>query len=116
MNKNQHGFRSGRSTITQLLKFFDDILIKLENGEEVDVIYLDFAKAFNKVDHNALLKKMASLGFGGKIITWTEAFLKNRVKCVRGGDCSFYTRPSYLWRATGFGPGSNSVSYTDDRH
>ena len=47
---NQHGFRAGRSCLTQLLHHFDDILESLGNDTDSGAIYLDFAKAFDKVD------------------------------------------------------------------
>ena len=68
LNKNQHGFRSGRSCLTQLLAHYDTIISLLEEGYNVDVIYLDFAKAFDKVDHNILLRKTQSLGIQGKTL------------------------------------------------
>ena len=83
MNNTQHGFRSGRSTTSQLLAYYEDVLSKLEEGHVVDSIYLDFAKAFDKVDHNVLLLKMQSLNITGKIINWCEVFLKNRQQQVK---------------------------------
>ena len=59
-NPTQHGFRQGRSCLSQLLSHYDSILSKLEEGKEVDVIYLDFSKAFDKVDHEILLSKLKS--------------------------------------------------------
>ena len=56
-NPNQHGFRIGRSCLSQLLAHYDRIVSLLESGVNVDTIYLDFSKAFNKVDHTILLKK-----------------------------------------------------------
>ena len=53
---NQHGFRSGRSCLTQLLHHFDDVLEALMNNQDCDSIYRDYAKAFDKVDHKILLK------------------------------------------------------------
>ena len=50
-NKSQHGFVSGRSCTTQLLEFMEEATQALDRGEDVDVIYLDFAKAFVKVPH-----------------------------------------------------------------
>ena len=55
MNPKQHGFRSGRSYLSQLLGHYKKILEELEKSNNVDVIYLDFAKAFDKVDHGILL-------------------------------------------------------------
>ena len=47
----QHGFISGRSCITQLLEYIEDLTEAIDNSEDVDVIYLDFCKAFDKVPH-----------------------------------------------------------------
>ena len=66
-NPSQFGFRPGRSTNSQLLAAHDNILFNLEKGRSVDVIYLDFAKAF-EVDHNILLAKLRKLNIGGKLI------------------------------------------------
>ena len=63
----QHGFRSGRSCLTQLLSHVDDIVQGLIQNADTDAIYLDFAKAFDKVDHRLLLKKMERLGFHEKL-------------------------------------------------
>ena len=85
MNNSQHGFREGRSTASQLLSYYDSILTMLEEGTYVDAVYLDFAKAFDKVDHNILLTKIHGLGIRGKLLTWLERFLKHRVQQVRIG-------------------------------
>ena len=58
-SKAQHGFIKGKSCVTQLLElleFLEDITQAIDNGEDVDVVYLDFCKAFDKVPHNRLLK------------------------------------------------------------
>ena len=81
-NKNQHGFRKGRSCLTQLLAHHDNILNLLEQGYNVDVVYLDFAKAFDKVDHNILLHKLKNLGINGKTLRWIQNFLQERVQRV----------------------------------
>ena len=47
LNPGQHGFRSGRSCLSQLISHFDSILKILEDNDNVDVLYLDFAKAFD---------------------------------------------------------------------
>ena len=67
MNTTQHGFRGGRSTISQLLCYYDSILSMLEDGLCVDAVYLDFAKAFDTVDHNILLQKVEALGIRAKL-------------------------------------------------
>ena len=78
LNSKQHGFRSGESCLTQLLHHFDDIIESLSNGDDMDAIYLDYAKAFDKVAHQVLLSKLQLYGFHSKIIKWIESFLTNR--------------------------------------
>ena len=71
----QHGFRALRSTLTQLLSFWDTILDELETGGGVDVIYTDFSKAFDKVETGVLLHKLKECGVGGRVGCWLAAFL-----------------------------------------
>ena len=82
LNSKQHCFRSGKSCLTQLLHHFDDIIESLSNGDDMDAIYLDYAKAFDKVDHQLLLSKLQLYGFHSKIIRWIESFLTNRSQQV----------------------------------
>ena len=82
MNPNQHGFRQNRSCLSQLLAHYDEVLSCLEGDAGVDVVYLDFSKAFDKVDFHTLLKKLKSLGIRGKIGEWLYAFLTNRTQTV----------------------------------
>ena len=81
-NDSQHGFRTGRSCLSQLLTHYDRIVEILESGSNVDTIYLDFAKAFDKVDHGILLKKLSILGIRGKLLQWIESFLSSRTQMV----------------------------------
>ena len=63
--EDQHGFRKFRSTLTQLLSHWDQILDHLEHGEVVDVIYTDFSKAFDKCETNVLLHMLKECGVKG---------------------------------------------------
>ena len=54
----QHGFLRWKSTVTQLLEVYHDILDMVAGGQEVDVIHLDLSKAFDKVPHDLLLTKL----------------------------------------------------------
>ena len=81
-NPNQHGFRSGRSCLSQLLEHHQRILEILEGGDCADVIYLDFSKAFDKVDHNILLSKLRVLGISGQLLKWIHSFLTRRRQVV----------------------------------
>ena len=62
LNKTQHAFRSGRSCLSALLDVFDYRMHMLSSDTTVDMIYLDFLKAFDKVDHGVLLHKLKDLG------------------------------------------------------
>ena len=75
---NQHGFVSGRSTQSQLLQHYSDVYDALEEGVRIDTIYLDFAKAFDKVDHSILLKKVIDHKIKGKVGLWIKNFLQDR--------------------------------------
>ena len=81
-NHSQHGFRSGRSFLSQLLTHFDHITHLLEQGKSVDVIYLDFAKAFDKVDIGLILRKLKALGISHELGRWLYGFLLGRTQCV----------------------------------
>ena len=78
----QHGFHPGHSCETQLFHVLDDWTSALELEHQVDVIYLDLQKAFDKVPHARLLSKLESYGIGGKLLQWIENFLSNRRQCV----------------------------------
>ena len=86
MDPRQHGGRSGRSTLSQLILHHDQILKAMEEGANVDAIYLDFAKAFDKVDHGLLLHKLKGVGVKGKMGRWIQEFLKNRENQVLVDD------------------------------
>ena len=75
LSDGQHGFRAMRSTLTQLLFYWDTMLDRLEEGDGVDAIYLDFSKAFDKVEHGVLLHKLREKGISGRVGCWISAFL-----------------------------------------
>ena len=58
----QHGFMKGRSCLTNLISFYDPVTHLVDEGTAVDVVYLDFSKAFNTISYSILLKKLAANG------------------------------------------------------
>ena len=78
LNPTQHGFTAGRSTLTNLIEYYESILLLLEHHQYVDAIYLDYSKAFDKCDHNIILDKLEGLGITGKLNKWISVFLKRR--------------------------------------
>jgi len=71
---NQHDFRQGRSCETQLLLTIDHLAKNLDNNMQTDVIFLDFAKPFDKVDHSCLLHKLDHYGICGDLLFWLKNF------------------------------------------
>ena len=92
-NENQHGFRNKRSCLSQLLSYVDKIFQNSLNGNETDCVYIDFAKAFDKVDHNILLYKVSHYGITGKYLEWIKCFLQNRVQTVSVEGTLSYPTP-----------------------
>lgn len=82
LSDSQHGFRKGHSTISNLLLTYDYVIKRLDNGEAVDVIYLDFSKAFDKISHALLITKLAQQKFSPLIVNWIRNFLTNRWQSV----------------------------------
>ena len=77
--------------MTHLLAHIDRVLKQLTEGNEVDVLYLDFQKAFDRVDTNVLLKKLHRYGVRGKLLAWIKEFLTNRRQAVLvDGEQSFW--------------------------
>ena len=68
--------------MSQLLTHIDFVLGELCAGREVDVVYLDFSKAFDRVDIDILLAKLSRYGIGGKLLGWIRAWIKGRHQCV----------------------------------
>ena len=78
----QHGFRNRHSCLTNLLDFLHDIYEMYEEGRAVDIIYLDFQKAFDKVPHRKLLNKVESHGISGHIHRWILDWLSDHKQRV----------------------------------
>ncbi|KAG6940840.1 hypothetical protein G0U57_011320 [Chelydra serpentina] len=82
LGKSQHGFCKGKSCLTNLLEFFEGVNKHVDKGDPVDIVYLDFQKAFDKVPHQRLLHKLSCHGIRGKILSWIENWLKDREQRV----------------------------------
>ena len=78
IRETQHGFTKGKSCLTNLLKFLEEVTKYVDEGNPVDVLYLDFSKAFDKVPHKRLVEKVKAHGIGSNIWRWIEAWLSER--------------------------------------
>jgi len=74
----QHEFRKGRSCLSNLLSFLDQVTGLVDKGYSLDIIYLDLAKAFDKAPHQRLLNKLNAYGVRGKLHAWIADWLVDR--------------------------------------
>ena len=86
LSDHQFGFREGRCCTSQLLHALDTWTTSLNNGLDTDIIFLDFAKAFDTVSHNRLLNKLNAYGITGQIKMWLSNFLTSRTQFVKVKD------------------------------
>jgi len=71
-----------RSCVTNLLAFLDKVTSYRDDKQSVDIIFLDFAKAFDKVPHSRLMSKIISHGIDGRVARWIGDWLGNRMQRV----------------------------------
>ena len=82
INSAQHGFMKHRFTTTQLIDTYSDISRNLDSGSQTDIIFLDFAKAFDSVPHDLIVHKIKTFGFGSNLLQWIENYLQGRYQSV----------------------------------
>lgn len=84
--KQQHGFRQGKSTLSNLLEFSEYVTQNMMGGGQVDAIFMDLSKAFDKIDHSILLNKLHQLRINTCTIRLLQSYLENRTQivCVYG--------------------------------
>ena len=106
MPREQHGFLKNRSRETAVLKALNDWTIALYKMKNIDVIYFDFAKAFDRVSHSKLLYKLSSMGFPNHITKWLQNWLVNRKFVVRcqNSFSDVYEVPSSVPQGSVLGP------------
>ena len=73
--KYQSGFMRGHSTVHQLIEIYHNICLSLENREVMCTAFCDISKAFDKVWHRGLLKKLKAYGISGNLLHWFENYL-----------------------------------------
>ncbi|CAB4044312.1 Hypothetical predicted protein, partial [Paramuricea clavata] len=93
VHSSQHGFFTGKSCTTNLIEALDNIGSLLDSGNQIDVIYLDMSKAFDKVNYELLLSKLSKLGFGGGLLQWFRSYLSNRRQRVTALGATSNTLP-----------------------
>ena len=93
LNYAQHGYCSKRSTLSNLLDFYNIVTTKIDNGETVAITYFDLSKAFDKLDHQILIDRLNFYKLPPVVVRIIRSFLKGRTQCVSVlGSVSFYTQ------------------------
>ena len=87
LHPSHHGFRSKHSTATALIQMFDSWMEAFENDEVSAVIMLDMSAAFDVVDYDILLSKLALYGFEESVLAWIRSYLSGRYQCVSLEGC-----------------------------
>ncbi|CAM4517210.1 unnamed protein product [Lepidochelys olivacea] len=82
IRNSQHGFTKGRSCLTNLIAFYDEITGSVDEGKAMDVLFLDFSKAFDTVSHSILVSKLKKYGLDECTIRWVESWLDCRAQRV----------------------------------
>ena len=79
----QHGFMPGRSTTTNLVEFVNGAVRAVESGDQVDVVYTDVRKAFDRVSHRHLVSKLREMGIHSSLLQWISSYLQGRTQYVK---------------------------------
>ena len=87
MDPRQHGFVDFKSCTTNMVEFIDSLAVNMNDKKRTDVVYFDFSKAFDSVNHDLILNKLKhSFGIDGILLNFIRNYLKDREQCVVLGN------------------------------
>ena len=79
---NQYGFTNSRSCLTNLISFYDKVTRLVDEGQAVDVVYLDFSKAFDTVPHNTLMEKRVAHSLDVRMLCWVKPWMDDLAQSI----------------------------------
>ncbi|TRZ23799.1 hypothetical protein HGM15179_003309 [Zosterops borbonicus] len=88
LRPSQHGFRRGRSCLTNLISFYDQVTHLVDMGRAMDIVYLDFSKGFDTVSHSILLEELAAHGLDRSTLCWVRNWLDGWTQRVVGNGAA----------------------------
>ncbi|XP_064901569.1 membrane protein FAM174A isoform X1 [Columba livia] len=89
----QHGFTNGKSCLTNFIAFYKNVTRWMDDGRTVDVVYLDFSKAFDTVSHSILVAKLRRCGLDNRVVRWIANWLKEKRQRVVVNGAEYSWRP-----------------------
>jgi hypothetical protein len=104
ISESQHGFVRGRSTISNLCTFTQYVANSMDLGLQTDVIYTDFSKAFDRLDHEILVRKLETLGCSSNFVNFLYSYLSKQFVSVHGHRFNVFDCSSSVPQGSVLGP------------